>query len=1140
MVGCERRDLICLHLDANAGAREQSPVPRTVTAAGICEALEVGDSAAGRVRVLDDLDVLTDDGLVVTEERTVVDRQSPRTVYFPTDAGRDHAADVREAVGGESVVVTNGITEEVPLAEVDRYMGDEPAPLVTALARLTDEGRVPLEQPVGETFVDRDAEVGTVTRSLEASFVGESRTVVVAGAAGMGKTTLVGEAIERVAADRPTLVTARGDCPPGPTRSYGPLRRAFRTLPDGEGLLARLDETSEELTPEGPEDVEAQRTALFNDVADELRDVATEQPVVVFLDNLQWADAGTLALFEHLATSISKVVYPVAFVGTYRTAEVAAGGRPIREMLDRIETQGAYAEVTLDGLDRPETRSLIESFLETRQLPDAFVDLVYDRTGGAPLFVEETVQHLRERGAVAPEREEYPTDREAVSLPAAVTDGIQRRLELLDDPGRELVRLAAVVGEYVPGGVLAAASDLPPADRREYVDLLVASRIWERTDEDPARTVDAPPVSVDVTTADGSGDVRFVSGSVRDAVVERLPDDRARGYHERVGDAFVEATGDADGVASRAAYHYEQAGADGRAVGYYRRAGDHAAEAYANDDAVAHYRQALAIGRDLDAGESEEPAAVAGDLAKVHARTGDNARAVTTAEEGLALAPAESRVRCRLLGIQAEAQRKQGAYDEARTTAERQRELATTLDASELEAAALDHLGVIALRQGTYGEAREYFGRSLSVRQDVGDREGAAASLKNLGRVALNRSEYDDAREYFERSLDISRDVGARDVEAISLNNLGNVAWRQGGYDGAHEHYEQALEIERDRGNRQGQARILHNLGAVGLGQGAYDRAREYFDRSLDTFRDVGDREGKAQCLSNLGVVARKQAEYGHAGDYLERGLDLARDLGDRRREVTTLYGLGAVARLEGDYEGARDYFERSLDLAVDLGDRQGEATALHGLGVVHRLEGDHETAGEHHERSLDIKRDLGDRQGAANSLVDLGALARERGDHDRARDLLDRATESLEDIGDRDGRAEVRLEMGRLSLSEGDLEDARTCAEQAHDTFEELSLRRWSAQSRRLLGRVTAAEGSTDAASDHLQAALATFEDIGAVGEALTTLQVLVEHHREQGGDERATEWSRRAREVLDDAPGAAADRHREWVQRDTADPGD
>jgi tetratricopeptide (TPR) repeat protein len=1139
MVGCERRDLICLHLDACAWAREQPPVPRSVTAAGICEALEVADSAAGRVRVLDDLDALTDDGLVTTQERAVVDRQSPRTVYFLTDAGRDHAADVREAVRDESVVVTNGITEEVPLAEVDRYMDEEPAPVVTALARLTDDGRVPLEQPVGETFVDRGAEVDTVTRSLEASFVGESRTVAVAGAAGMGKTALVGEAIERVAADRTTLVTARGDCPPGPSRSYGPLRRAFGGLPEGEGLLERLDETSEELTPERPEDVEAQRTALFNDVADEIRDVSTEQPVVVFLDNLQWADAGTLALFEHLATTISKVVYPVSFVGTYRTAEVAAGDRPIREMLDRIETQGAYAEVTLDGLDRENTRSLIEGFLETRQVPGAFVDLVYDRTGGAPLFVEETVQHLRERGAVAPERDEYPTDPGAVSLPAAVTDGIQRRLELLDEPGRELVRLGAVVGEYVPGGVLAAASDLPPADRREYVDLLVASRIWERADEAHGAPVDAPPVSLDATT-DGSGDVRFVSGGVRDAVVERLREENTRTCHERVGDAFVEATGDADDVASRVAYHYDRAGADGRAVGYYRRAGDHAAEAYANDDAVSHYRQALSIGRDADLGESAEPAAIACDLAEVHARTGDNASAVATAEEGLALAPAESRVRCRLLGIQAEAQRKQGAYEEARATAERQREIATTLDASELEAAALDHLGVIALRQGTYVEAREQFEQSRSVCQDVGDREGAATSLKNLGRVALNRSEYDGAREYFERSLDISRDVGARGIEAISLNNLGNVAWRQGGYDGAHEHYEQALEIERDRGNRQGQARILHNLGAVALGQGAYDRAREYFERSLETFREVGDREGKAQCLTNLGVATRKQAEYEHASDYLERGLDVAQDLGDRRREVTTLYGLGAVARLEGDYDEGRDYFERSLDLARDLGDRQWEATALHGLGVVSRLEGDHEGAREYHERSLDIKRDLGDRQGVANSLVDLGALAREEGDHDRARDHLDGAMESYEEIGDRDGRAEVRLETGRLSLAEQSLEDARTCAEQAHGTFEELSLSYWRAQSRRLLGRVTAAEGAPAEAHDHLQAALETFEDIGAVGEVLATLRVLVDHHREQGEDERASEWCRRAREVLEDAPDATADRHREWVQHGVADPGD
>ncbi len=209
----------------------------------------------------------------------------------------------------------------------------------------------------------------------------------------MGKTTLVETAIDGVEYD-PDPVVVRGTPREGPTAPYGPLRQAFEGLPDGGALVARLDEAREADLPDDPDDVDARRRALFDDVADSLREAAARQPVVVFLDNLQWADSATLALFEHFATEVTEWIYPVAFVGTYRTPAVVAGDHPLTDVRDRIEAAANYVEVTLEPLDRSATRTLVEGVVGTRRVPETFVDLVYERTGGVPLFVHETTQNL--------------------------------------------------------------------------------------------------------------------------------------------------------------------------------------------------------------------------------------------------------------------------------------------------------------------------------------------------------------------------------------------------------------------------------------------------------------------------------------------------------------------------------------------------------------------------------------------------------------------------------------------------------------------------------------------------------------------------------------------------------------------------
>lgn len=263
MVAYERRDLVCLSLDAHPGLRDGEISSRAQTAAGIGDALELGDTAAGRVRLLDELASLEADGYVRSAERPVVGYDTRRTVYALTDAGREHASAVRDRLRDQAVVVSNGTTETVELSEIDRFFEESATPLVTALARLTDDDRVSLDRHVGNEFVNREPHIETVTDVIETSFTRESQTVFVAGTAGMGKTALVQEAVDRVDADRANLAFARGSPPSGAGVPYAPFRQVFDAIPGGGDLLARLDDARSTATPDDPATLHARRDALF-------------------------------------------------------------------------------------------------------------------------------------------------------------------------------------------------------------------------------------------------------------------------------------------------------------------------------------------------------------------------------------------------------------------------------------------------------------------------------------------------------------------------------------------------------------------------------------------------------------------------------------------------------------------------------------------------------------------------------------------------------------------------------------------------------------------------------------------------------------------------------------------------------------
>lgn len=1041
MVECSTADLVALHLAAADPDREAAVAPYAASIPGIGEALEVGKEAmAERITLLSALSTLKGEGYVDEAVRRVQGLDGEHTVYYPTEAGRDHAREVRERLVDERIRVQNGQTTEVRLGEVDRYL-DDPA-LVRALARLTDDDVLYLDEGVDQQFVDRTAEFATLEDHLDAVQAGDGRSVLVSGEAGVGKTTLVSK-LTREAHDRGFRVL-EGVCRRDAAEPYLPFRDA---------LVDHIEASP--FDPDGPElddaeRFEAQRTALFADVVDAVADLAADRPLVLFVDDLHSADRATLGMFDYVADNLDDA--PVLLVGTYRPEDLRDGGS-LAAMADEW-ADGDHLELAPFGPE--ETRGLIRWVLDARNLPERFVDLVHDRTGGNPLFVKESVKRMHEEGTVDPEYDVFPESSGEVPIPDRVEETVDIRLRTLDRDALGVLRTGSLVGETIPLPVLAAAVDLPESRLREYVDLLVDSYVWERTGDDT---------------------LRFVSGLIRETVSARVPADRREELHERIATAIREVGGAAPDRYAAVAHHYRQAGNDRRALEYYRRAAEHDREMYAHEAAVENYERALSAARDL--GDDEEVLAVLENIGKVHriagehdlanehfervrdradddgtrrriaryqsrmeARRGHYDEAIRHANRGLELADDDSTEALRLLCNKAWALMQQGKFDDAERISEETLERAEGAD-DEVLGQALHNRASVEMARGTVDdEAIDMMERAVEVRDRAGDRRGVSESLNNLGGMLLQVDDVEGAREAMNRSLEISEEMGDAYGSLSARNNLGKIHRAAGDVERALECYEIVLEESRRLGARQTLANALANAGKI------YRRrnndlvtAADYLERSLEIQREMDNTRWQVGISASLAKTYALQADLEAGLSHARRALDLAEDAGMPGAESDAHRVLGDLHAEREDYRRALDHHEAALELASENDKAQQSLSAHNSLAEVNLHLDRVEAAFEHAERAVEIAdgwdADSAERRARRVSLYArraLGQCHREAGEYDRAESLFRDILEGIREIELDQFEPFVLYDLGKTLRERGDHEEAADYLERARD----------------------------------------------------------------------------------------------------------
>ena len=827
-------------------------------------------------------------------------------------------------------------------------------------AFLTEErARHEFERPL---FVGREGELVQLDAFLDGALAGQGRVIFITGGPGRGKTALLEAFARRAMEKHPNLLVASGNCnaysglgdPYLPFRDVmGMLtgdvetrwdvgaitrdhaRRLWAALPlvvqalldhgphlvdvfmPRAALLSRAMAAGQENAPwlprlrehvrrQGTGSRDVEQSHLFQQITHVLRTVAGEQPLLLILDDLQWADAASIGLLFHLGRRLADADSRVLIACAYRPEEVALGRTGERHPLAKplSEFKRAFGDVWVDlgPAEAAEGRSFVDALLdaEPNRLAEGFRDGLFHRTGGHPLFTVELLRAMQERGDLLKDEDGRWIEGPALDwevLPARVEAVIEERIDRLDPELQEVFTVASVEGEVFTAQVVAEMLTMEERTtlRRLSGDLARRHRLVREQEE--------------VQTVWGRlSRYRFGHVLFQDYLYKRLSPAERRLLHGDVAAALEKLyAGQLDEMAVQLAHHFHQAGDYGRAFDYLTLAAERAARIYASGEAIVHYTRAIQLA------ERVSPDIVS--LAKLHRGRG-------LASERL------------------------GEFDRARADHEAILQIAYAAGERHVEWRTLLDLGKLWASRD-YNQTRDCFQRALELARRMDDPAVLADSLNWMGNWHTNAEDPLTAVAYHQEALEIVEELGDRRGLAATLDLLGIASLLAGDVTGMVEYYDRAIPLFREMGDLPNLASSLTGRGHAGCSiytsltlvpSAIPISPRRDFEEAARITREIGSPAGEAWVYWSEGHLEIVQGRYGHALEVIQRGLDIATQIGHREWIVGNRCALGTLYLQLLAPEEAQQQLEPALMLAEELGSRVWLRNATGSLAAAYCL----------------------------------------------------------------------------------------------------------------------------------------------------------------------------------------------------------
>jgi DNA-binding CsgD family transcriptional regulator len=918
-------------------------------------------------------------------------------------------------------------------------------------------GRISASAPAGAQslgslpLVGRESELRTLVRTLENGERGVASTTFLAGDGGIGKTRLADTVVNT--ALRRGWATAVG-------RAY-PVETGVPYALFSDALLPTLkamDEATLSVLSRGGEwelarffpalDVRGVARAQVRGDASELKArllwsfsqflgrLSARRPLLIVLENLQWADASSLELLHFVARQLKG--QHIAILCTYNDAQRESNAALINTERSLIGLSAATV-LRLGPLSRSDSDALLaDVFGVDAATIREFSAALYERTRGNPFFTDEMLKALVASGRLRRTDGRWTGwEKTDLDLPHTVRDAVVARLERLSPSARAVADLAAVFGSRVSYAVLGALAELSESDLLAAIDELRRDRVL-----------------VDVESTDDV-DYDFTHPTLQATLYAELGKARTRQLHGRIAATLERLYGaTASAHADELALHFARASSPEsapKAARYLAGAGRSALARYATREAA----QYLAAALDLIDREAETLG---------HARSGDEAAALV---EDLA-----------------RAKQRNGEYETARALWQRALDHARRKDDTSRVGSIERRLGLTSFWAGRSSDAFVHYAAALDAAARAGDERLAARvriaqaavyqelgraedALRELGEALAIAQRIDDsgmlgrihralmqthmftgraaeARAHGERAIAHATSSGERAVEWSAHWGIAMLSGLTGNASELAAHVREAERIANEVGSPVLAAWTNEVAIEYASGIGDWETGLALAERTIPIARAVGPRTLLPRLMVWTGLMHLGRGDYRTAEQLFKEGWELsgAADSAQRNVDVHTVVpahtGMAAYALATGDRQRAIALGEAGVALA----DRSGYvAWAVHRLIPI-IIEAalyvqDFERAQRYGERLRRDSVQMGHALGLAWATASDALVARLRdNDAPRAVELLRAAADELEAVPFVFDAARIRRNLAQLLTAIGDREAAMRELRRAHDVF--------------------------------------------------------------------------------------------------------
>jgi DNA-binding winged helix-turn-helix (wHTH) protein/tetratricopeptide (TPR) repeat protein len=705
--------------------------------------------------------------------------------------------------------------------------------------------------------------------------------------------------------------------------------------------------------------------------------LSRERPLVMVLDDLQWADEVSLDCLGYLMRA--RASEPLMLVLLARAEEAADARHKLAQWLKRQASYRSFTSVSLPPLGEGSCREAVEEAFggaaRAPLIPQTDTRTMFRVTGGNPYFLVETLRLLVAEGAISNAGEGDGSEGrwqwhgiENVPLPDTLVMAALGKLERLPADLRGLLEHAAVIGDEFRLETLARMSsrgeDLLDESLREGIQLGVLAERGVSIGED----------------------YRFYHTILRRVLYESIPPRRRRRLHLLAAAAIEEVHArHRDRVAEALSAHYEAAGDAARAFRWAMRAWSAASARWHWNEAVSCAERARRLAERLDFDDDDAPLPASNAQAGVDFSGLESPTLPASEKLSMLLALCES-----LHAV--------GRNRELEPVLPEALALARTLRDERGEAAVLFQTGLVHMALSQYRAALSTVEQALDIYRRLGSGERARMAVVQLGRVRASMGDYEAAGQLIEAVLE---EPGvAEETASEAAGVLGWARSLQGRYTEGVGLMRRALDHHVRCGNVRLRAQLLRRLHWADLGRGQLESAIALALRAQKDFQAIGDLFGEAKTFMCVGQARVAQGLYEEGVGYLRRTLESLKTNGDAHCEAEALWLMGRAHCEAGSLADAGSMLARALEMIRRIGDRDDEFRILVDQARVALAREDYAAALSQSSDAAQIANELRCRDGVGFALTEQSNAHRGLGQMDLAVTSAEEGLRLLEETG--------------------------------------------------------------------------------------------------------------------------------------------